>query len=89
MGQIRGVFGIFGKNQSYTSPGGGFLRPKCIFTPLSRLHTVTTGSGEGPFGYSLRPFHVLIEIYPVVPFPPSVREGVSDVTAGTPSGGDP
>ena len=33
-----------------------------IFTPISRLHTVTTGSGDKPFGYSLQPFHVLIEI---------------------------
>ena len=32
------------------------------------------------FGNFLMRFHVLIEIYPVVPYPPSVREGVSDVT---------
>ena len=57
------------------------MPPKRIFTPLSRLHTITTGSGDMPFGYSLLPFHVLIEIYPLVPFPPSVRQGVSDVTA--------
>ena len=54
---------------------------KHAFTPIFCLHTVTTGSGEGLFGYLLRLFHVLIEIYPLVPFPPSIREGVSDVTA--------
>ena len=32
------------------------------------------------FGYFLRAFHLLTEIYPLVPFPPSVREGFSDYT---------
>ena len=51
-----------------------------VFTPTFCLHTVTTGSGDMPFGYFLMTFHVLIEIYPLVPFPPSVRERVSDYT---------
>ena len=46
-----------------------------------RLHTVTKVCGDMTFGYFLLTFHVLIEIYPLVPFPPSVRQGVSDVTA--------
>ena len=65
-------------------PRGHFLPSKHAFTPIRCLHTVTTGSGgsgEGLFGYLLRLFHVLIEIYPLVPFPPSVREGMSDVRA--------
>jgi hypothetical protein len=40
----------------------------------------TTGFGDRPFGYFLRPFHILIEIYPLVPFPPSACEGFSDYT---------
>ena len=53
---------------------------KHIFTPIFRLHTVTTDSGDRRFGYFLRRFHVLIDIYPLVPFPPSLCEGVSDYT---------
>ena len=34
-----------------------------------RLHTVTKVCGDMPFGYFLLPFHVLIEIYPLVPYP--------------------
>ena len=52
-----------------------------IFTPVFRLHTVTTGSGDRLFGYFVRLFHVLIEIYPLVPFPLSVRVGVSVYTS--------
>ena len=33
------------------------------------------------YGYFLLSYTVLIEIYPLVPFPPSARKGVSDVTA--------
>ena len=75
--QIRGVFR---KMFIYYSPGGRNLAPKHLFTPIFRLHTVTAGFGDRPFGYFLRPFHVFTEIYPLVPFPPSVREGVSDYT---------
>ena len=52
-----------------------------LFTPIFCLQTVTTGSGYQPFGYFLQPFYALIEIYPLIPFPPSVRLGVSDVRA--------
>ena len=38
------------------------------------LHTVTKVCDDQPFGYFLQPFHLLIEIYPLVPFPPSVCE---------------
>ena len=41
---------------------------------------VTKVSGYILFGYFLILFHVLIEIYLLVPFPPSVREGFSDYT---------
>ena len=64
----------------YYPPGGRNLASKHLFTPIFRLHAVTAGSGYRDFGYFLRDFHVLIEIYPLVPFPPSVREGVSDYT---------
>ena len=33
------------------------------------------GSDFRTFGYFLRTFHLLIEIYPMVPFPSSVRVG--------------
>ena len=46
-----------------------------VFTPP--LYVVY---GDMPFGYFLLPFHVLIEIYPLVPFPPSVCEVLSDYT---------
>ena len=62
-------------------PGGQIVAPKHVFTPIFCLHTVTTGSGLRYFCSFLRYFDVLIEIYPLVPFPSSVREGVSDVTA--------
>ena len=71
----------FPKNNYQLPPRGQIVAPKHIFTPIFRLHTVTTGFGDRPFGYFLRPFHVFTEIYPLVPFPSSVREGVSDVTA--------
>ena len=71
----------FPKNNYLLPPGGRILPPNQVFTPIFRLHTVTTGSGDRPFGCFLRPFHLLIEIYPMVPFPPSVRLGVSDVRA--------
>ena len=78
MAQIRGVFRKIIINYP---PGGQIVAPKHIFTPIFRLHTVTTGSGLRCFCSFLRCFDVLIEIYPLVPFPSSVREGVSDVTA--------
>ena len=62
-------------------PGGHFFGPKHIFTPIFRLHTCTKVFRFRNFGSVLRNLSVLIEIYPLVPFPPSVREGVSDVTA--------
>ena len=37
-------------------------------------------SSDRVYGYFLRDFHVLIEIYPLVPFPPSVCEVLSDYT---------
>ena len=61
--------------------GGRILAQNQVFTPIFRLHAVTTGSGDRPFGCFLRPFHLLIEIYPLVPFPSAVCKGVSDVTA--------
>ena len=64
-----------------TPTWGQNLARKWVFTPIFCLHTVTTGSGDPTFGYFLQTFHVLIEIYPLVPFPPSVCDGVSDVTA--------
>ena len=48
--------------------------------PIFRLHAVTAGFGDRLFGYFFRLFYVLTEIYPLVPFPPSVCEGVSDYT---------
>ena len=51
---------------------------KHVFTPAFRLHTVVAGSDLRNFGNSLRNFHLLTEIYPLVPFPPSVHEGFSD-----------
>ena len=75
--QIRGVFR---KIITHYPPGGRILARNYVFTPTFCLHTVTTGSGDMPFGYFLMTFHVLIEIYPLVPFPPSVRERVSDYT---------
>ena len=39
-----------------------------------RLHTVTKVFHLRLFGYFLRLFNVLIEIYPLVPFPASVRK---------------
>ena len=71
----------FPKNVYLLPPWGAKLGPKNLLTPIFRLHAVTAGSGDRDFGYFLRDFHVLIEIYPLVAFPPSVREGVSDVTA--------
>ena len=54
---------------------------KHVFTPNFRLRTVTTGSGLLTFDCSLLTFHLLTEIYPMVPSSPSVREGVSDYTS--------
>ena len=45
------------------------------------LHTVTKVCGDMRFSYFLMSFHVIIEIYPLVPFPPSICKGMSDVTA--------
>ena len=75
--QIRGVFR---KIITHPPPGGRILAQNHVFTPIFCLHTVTKVCGYRPFGYFLRPFHLLIEIYPLVPFPPSVRERVSDYT---------
>ena len=75
--QIRGFFRKIIINYPH---GGQIFAPKPIFTPIFRIHTGTTGSGYLLFGYFLRLFHVLIEIYRLVPFPPSVLEGVSDYT---------
>ena len=60
MAQIRGVFQ---KIIIYYPPGGQIFAQNQLFTPIFRLHTVTTGSGYQPFGYFLQPFHLLIEIY--------------------------
>jgi hypothetical protein len=76
--QIRGVFR---KIIIYYPFWGQNLAPKHIFTPIFRLHTVTTGSGLRTYGYFLRTFHVPTEIYPMVPFPPSLGVGVSDYTS--------
>ena len=54
---------------------------KHVFTPTFCLHTVTTGSDFRNFGNSLRNFHLLIEICPLVPFPPSLGAMVSDYTS--------
>ena len=58
------------------------LAQKHVFTPIFRLHTVTTGSGFRNFRNSLRNFHLLTEIYSMVPFPPSLRVGFSRYTSG-------
>ena len=76
--QIRGVFR---KMITHYPPGGRILAQNQVFTPIFRLHTVTTGSGDRLYGYFLRLFHVLIEIYPLVPFPPSVHKGFSVYTS--------
>ena len=68
----------FPKNNYLLPP---WRAPKHFFTPFFRVHTFTTGSGDRDYGYFLRDFHVLIEIYPLVPFSSSVCEGMSDVTA--------
>ena len=46
---------------------------KHVFTPAFRLHTVVAGSGLLTFDNSLLTFHLLTDIYPMVPFPPSHR----------------
>ena len=51
----------------YYPPRGQNLAPKHLFTPIFCLPTVTTGSGDMPFGYLLLPFHVFTEIYPLIP----------------------
>ena len=76
--QIRGVFR---KIFIYYPLWEQNLAPKHVFTPILCLHTVTTDSSLRFYGYLLRFFHLLTEIYPMVPFPPSVREGVSDYTS--------
>ena len=58
--QIRGVFR---KTIIYYPPGGRIFAQNQLFTPFFRLHTVTTGSGDRVYGYFLRVFHLLIEIY--------------------------
>ena len=78
--QIRGVFR---KIIIYYPPEGRILARNHVFTPIFRLHTVTTGSGERLYGYFLRLYHLLIEMYPLVPFPPSGRERVSECTRAT------
>ena len=75
--QIRGVFR---KIIIYYPPGGQISAPEHLFTPNFCLHTVTTGSGFRNFGNSLRNFHLLTEIYPMVPFPSSLGVGISDYT---------
>ena len=52
-----------------------------LFTPFFCIHTITAARGLRCFARLLRCFHLLTEIYPMVPFPPSVREGVSDYTS--------
>ena len=76
--QIRGVFR---KIFIYYPLWGQNLAPKHVFTPNFRLHTVTTGSGFRTFRNSFRTFHLLTEIYPLVPFPPSLSAVVSDYTS--------
>ena len=73
--QIRGVF----RKTILTTPPGGLKKSShlfFVFTPSPRV-LVTRVFG---FGYFLRPFHLLIEIYPLVPFPPTVGKGFSDYT---------
>ena len=75
MAQIRGVFR---KTIIDTSSGGHFWPVKRVFTPMFRLHTFTTACGLLTYACSLLTFHVLIEIYPLVSFPPSEGVGFSD-----------
>ena len=75
--QIRGVFR---KTITNTPPGGQNLAQNGVFTPRVCLHSGSTGSNFRSFGYFLRSFLLLIEIYPLVPSPPSVRLGFSRYT---------
>ena len=65
----------FPKNVYLLPPRGAKLGPQNenLFTPRPtfRLHavSVTAGSGYRDFGYFLRDFHVLNEIYPAILFP--------------------
>ena len=78
MPQIRGAFR---KIFIYYPLWGKNLALKHVFTPNFCLHTVTTGSGLLTFDCPLLTFHLLTEIYPMVPFPPSLGAVVSDYTS--------
>ena len=58
-----------------TTPAEG---SKTHLHTLFCLHTVTMDCSDRVYGYFLRDFYVLIETYPLVPSPPSVRETLSD-----------
>ena len=60
----------FPENNTDHPPGRA---QKHIFTPVFRLHTVTTSSGVTDYGYFFMDYHVLTESYPLVPFPALVH----------------
>ena len=73
-------YDVFRKIITNTPPGGQNLAQNGVFTPRVCLHSGSTGSNFRSFGYFLRSFLLLIEIYPLVPSPPSVRLGFSRYT---------
>ena len=79
-------------NYSSTSPQG----PKTRLHTHFYLHTSTTGCGVTAYGSFFMVYYLLIEIYPLVPFPPSeflefsmFRGLTSQITRGRPSGEEP
>ena len=49
---------------------------KWVFTPIFCLHIDFARLVDMDFGYSLLDSHVLLEIYPLVPFPSLLMHGV-------------
>ena len=77
MAQIRGVLR---KMITHYPPGRRILARNHVFTTTFCVCNVTKVCGYRPFGYFLRPFHLLIKLYPLIPFPSSVDQSCSDYT---------
>ena len=72
----------FPKINTYGPPlGAKFGLEMGLHTHFLSSHRFFARLLDMDYGYFLLDSHVLIEIYPLVPFPPSVCKGVSDVRA--------
>ena len=54
--------------------------PDYIILCIILYYVLSHPGGHQDYGFFYQVFHVLIEIYPLVPSPPSLGEGFSDYT---------